>query len=227
MERHFDQELLGLKRLITEMAATVEHMLAAAIGALRDGDEMTARAVVPLDKGVNQIELDVDEACQRLLALRQPLAVDLRTITGAMRIATDLERVGDLARGIARQVSDLLRFPPIHMPADLPRMADAARRMLHDAVDALLRGEADTAIAVLRGDDEVDELRTRLIRELVAAMRTDPEAIEAGVAYILVVRSLERIADHATNIAEDVVYIIRGEVVKHRKAAYRTPAPGA
>ncbi|NUN52860.1 MAG: phosphate transport system regulatory protein PhoU, partial [Planctomycetaceae bacterium] len=115
----------------------------------------------------------------------------------------------------------------IHQPDDLPRMAEATRRMVRDTIDAFLRQDAETALAVLRQDDEVDALRTRLVRELIAAMRADAEAIEAGVALILVVRSLERIADHATNIAEDVVYILRAEVVKHRKASLRAPAPGA
>ncbi len=215
MERPFDEELKTLKETLLEMASRAEENIALAVKALKDREEALAREVLAREERVNLLDIRVDEICQRLLALRQPMAADLRFITAAMKIGTDLERIGDQAVNIAERTLDLLREPPLKPLIDIPRMAEIAQEMMRDAIDAFIRRDAEKARHVCERDDEVDRLDEQVFRELLTYMMEDAGTIGRAVDLILVGRNLERIADHATNIGEDVIYMVRGKTIKH------------
>ncbi len=214
-ERPFDEELKDLKEKLLEMAARAEEQILVAVRSLKDRSESLAREVLERESAVNQLDIDIDEMAMRLLALRQPMATDLRFITSAMKIGTDLERIGDLAVNIAERSLELIKFPQLKPLIDIPRMAELAQGMVRDAINAFIKGDDAQAQDVCRRDDRVDELNDQIFRELLTFMIEDPKTITRAVDLILVGRHLERIADHATNIGEDVIYMVKGKTIKH------------
>jgi len=216
MERqHFEAERQALRNQLLTMGALVEDRVHRAIQALVERREEEARRIIETDKEINDLQIEIDDRCLKLLALQTPLAVDLRLITSAMKINADLERVGDQAVNIAENVLQLLPHPPLKPLIDIPRMAEIAERMVRDALDSFVKGDAGLARDVLRRDDEVDGLKDQLFRELLTYMMADPGTIQRALALLLISRHLERIADHATNIAEDVIFIAEAKDVRH------------
>jgi phosphate transport system protein len=214
-ERPFDEELKALKARLVEMAARAEDQIALAVRGLTDRDESLACQVLEREAAINLLDIEIDEMSLRLLALRQPLAADLRFITAAMKTAGDLERIGDLAVNIAERTLDLLKSPPLKPLIDIPLMALIVQEMVRDALNAFISGDDRLARDVCERDDRVDELNDQVFRELLTYMMQDPRAIARAVDLILVGRHLERIADHATNIGEDVIYMVKGKTIKH------------
>jgi phosphate transport system protein len=197
------------------MGGHVESAIHRSIRALVDRDSDLARQVLRDEARINQMEIEIDNLTTRLFALRQPMAKDLRFLTAALKINTDLERMGDLAVNIAQRALSLVAQTPVKPLIDIPRMAQLVESMLLRTLDAFVKGDADEATSVLIADDEVDALRDSVYQELVVYMQTDPTSIPAAVDLMFVARNLERIADHATNIAEDVVFLVKGVDVRH------------
>ncbi|HSA96034.1 MAG TPA: phosphate signaling complex protein PhoU [Acidobacteriota bacterium] len=214
-ERPFDEELKALKEKLLAMAARAEEQIALAVRGLKDREEGLACQVLERESAVNLLDVEIDEMALRLLALRQPMAADLRFITAAMKISSDLERIGDLAVNIAERTIDLLKSPQLKPLIDIPRMARIAQEMVRDALTAFINGDDRLARDVCERDDQVDRLNDQVFRELLTYMMQDPHTISRAVDLILVGRHLERIADHATNIGEDVIYMVRGKTIKH------------
>jgi phosphate transport system protein len=216
MERHhFEAELQALKNRLLTMGALVEERVHQAVQSLIDRRQEDADRVIASDRDVNELQIDIDDRCLKLLATQTPLAGDLRLITSAMKINSDLERIGDQAVNVAENVVKLLPHPPLKPLIDIPRMAEIAQRMTRDALDAFVRRDAELARDVLRRDDEVDQLKDQVFRELLTYMMADPGTIQRALALILISRNLERIADHATNIAEDVIFLVEAKDVRH------------
>jgi phosphate transport system protein len=215
VERHFDQELDALKDQLLLMGGRTEAIVQKSVEALKRRDASLAEAVFDDDRAIDRLEIDIEERCVGLLALRQPLAADLRTITAALKISNDLERMGDHAVNIASCAVRLAKVPPLKPLVDIPRMADMAGSMLRDALDAFVRRDAATARRLCRRDDEVDNLNRQIFRELLSFMIEDPATITRAMDLILVARNLERVADLATNIAEEVVFIAEARIIKH------------
>ena len=216
MERqHFEAERQALRNQLLTMGALVEDRVHRAIQSLVERREEEAQRIIATDKEINDLQIEIDDRCLKLLALQTPLAGDLRLITSAMKINADLERVGDQAVNIAENVLQLLPQPPLKPLIDIPRMAAIAEKMVRDALDAFVKGDAELARDVLRRDDEVDGLKDQLFRELLTYMMADPGTIQRALALVLISRHLERIADHATNIAEDVIFIAEAKDVRH------------
>ncbi|MDD5218398.1 MAG: phosphate signaling complex protein PhoU [Candidatus Omnitrophica bacterium] len=215
MQRHFDEELLELKGELLRMASLAEESIAKAVKALVERDGRLAQNVIDSDEEINMLEIEIDEICLKLLALRQPIAKDLRLITSAMKINSDLERIGDLSVNIAQRTLDLLEEPLLKPLLDISRMAKLAQKMVKDSLDAFVRQDAGLAREVCRRDDIVDMLNHQIFRELLTYMLQDPRNIHRSVDLILIGRHLERIADHATNIGEDVFYMVQGRTIKH------------
>ncbi len=219
MERHFDEELHQLKERLLLMGGLAEQTIGKSIKALVDRNAELAEAVTKDDAMINQLEVEIEESCLRLLARYQPEAKDLRFIAMVFKIVNDVERVGDQGVNISERTLDLLKEPLLKPLIDIPRLAALAQQMLKDALDAFVRNDADLARDVCRRDDEVDQLNDDLYRELLGFMTQDSRTITRAVDLILIGRSLERTADHATHIAEDVYYLVRGTTIKHRLAA--------
>jgi len=215
MERHFDEELKELKEKLLRMSSLVEEAINFSIKALTDRKSELAEQVIKSDDGINMLEIEIDELSLKLLALRQPQAGDLRFITSIMKINSDLERMGDLAVNIAERTIELLKFPLLKPLIDIPRMAEIAQGMVKDSLDAFVNRDSKLARSVCERDDKMDNLNDQIFRELLTYMLQDPKTIERAVDLILVGRNLERIADHATNICEDVIYIVDGKTIKH------------
>jgi phosphate transport system protein len=216
MERHhFEEDLQALKQRLLNMGALVEERVHQAILSLIERRQELAEKVMGGDKEVNDLQIEIDDRCLKLLALQQPMATDLRLITAAMKINSDLERIGDQAVNIAENVIKILPHPPLKPIFELPRMADSAERMTRDSLDAFVRRDAALARAVLKRDDEVDLLKDHVFRVLLTHMMADPGTIERALGLILISRNLERIADHATNIAEDVIFLVEARDVRH------------
>jgi len=216
MERHhFEEELQALKNRLLTMGALVEERAHQAVKALVNRNQESAEAVIASDKEVNELHIEIDDRCLKLLATQSPLAVDLRLITSAMKINSDLERIGDQAVNIAENVLKLLPSPPLKPLIDIPRMAEIAQQMTRDALDSFVRKDAALARDVLKRDDEVDSLKDQVFRELLTYMMADPGTIQRALALILISRNLERVADHATNIAEDVIFLVEAKDVRH------------
>jgi phosphate transport system protein len=216
MERqHFEEGLQALKQRLLSMGDLVEERVHDAVRALIERREGVAETVAKGDKAVNDLQIEIDDRCLKLLALQQPIASDLRFITAAMKINADLERIGDQAVNIAQSVFRLLAHPPLRPLTDVPRMADMAERMTRDSLDAFVRKDVDLARGVLGRDDEVDRLKDQVFRVLLTYMMADPGTIERALGLILISRNLERIADHATNIAEDVIFLVEAKDVRH------------
>jgi phosphate transport system protein len=216
MERHhFEAELQTLKNRLLTMGALVEERAHQAVRALVNRSQEQAEQIIASDKEVNDLQIDIDDRCLKLLATQTPLASDLRLITSAMKINADLERIGDQAVNIAENVLKLLPQPPLKPLIDIPRMAEIAQQMTRDALDSFVKRDVALARDVLRRDDEVDNLKDQVFRELLTYMMADPGTIQRALALILISRNLERIADHATNIAEDVIFLVEAKDVRH------------
>ena len=215
MERPFDEELKTLKEKILEMADYAEESIAMAVKCLKERQAKFAAEVMRREEIINHLEIEIDELCLKLLALRQPMAADLRFITSAMRIISDLERIGDQAVNIIERAQELLKAPELKPLIDIPRMAELAQGMLRDAINAFINSDDRLGKEVCLRDDRVDKLNDQVFRELLTYMIADPATITRAVDLILVGRHLERIADHATNIGEDVIYMTKGKIIKH------------
>jgi phosphate transport system protein len=213
--RHFQEELDQLKMRLLEMGGAAEEHVRLAIRGLVDRDSDLIEQVLVSDERINSLHIEIDSRCFTLLALHQPMAADLRTIVAAVKINTDLERVGDLAVNIAEAARRYAIHPPVKKLIDIPRMASIAQEMLRDALDAFVRRDVALAQDVLNEDDRLDSLKTQIFRELLTYMLQDPSTIEPALDLILVSRHLERIGDHATNIAEDVIFIVSAKDVRH------------
>ena len=212
---HFQEELSELKTRLLEMGGLAEDRVRAAVRALVERDAAGVDRVLSGDQPINQLHIEIDNRCFKLLALHQPMAVDLRAIVSAVKINTDLERVGDLAINIAEAARRYLRHPPVKELIDIPRMADIAQRMLRDSLDSYVRRDVALAQAVLNQDDALDGLKTQVFRELLTYMLQDPATIEPSLDLVLISRHLERIGDHATNVAEDVIFMVSAKDVRH------------
>ena len=213
--RHFQEELGQLQARLLEMGGLAEDRVRASIEGLVSRDREVIEGVLIGDAPINQLHVEIDNRCFTLLALHQPMAVDLRAIVSAVKINTDLERVGDLAVNIAEAAIRYQKHPPVKELIDIPRMARIAQTMLRDALDAFVRRDIQLAQAVLDKDDELDGLKTQVFRELLTYMLQDPHTIEPALDLILVSRHLERIGDHATNVAEDVIFMVSAKDVRH------------
>jgi phosphate transport system protein len=221
MAKHLERDLESLQRDILMMGTAVEEMIAKAIRALQERDLSLAREVIDGDVAIDELENHVDEESLKILALHQPVATDLRRIAAVMLINTDLERMADLVVDIAERAEVLATPPFIPVPDPLQRMTDMTTTMVRECLNAFVHLDARLARRVVRLDDEVDRLNSEIIDELVRGMKRSPDSIEHGLSLFSAVRHLERIADHATNIAEDVVYLVEGEIVRHRPEAAR------
>ena len=218
MQRHFHEELETLKQTLLAMGGLVEDQIRRVVQALVERDSDLAQEVIERDREVNTYDVEVDEKCVELLALHQPTAGDLRFITTAMKIVTDLERIGDQAVNIAQRVVELNREPQLKPYIDIPRMADQAQRMVKESLDAFVARDTDLARQVCGEDDSVDAFKEQIFRELLTFMMEDPKTIPRAIRLILVSRFLERVADHATNIAEMVIYMVESKMVRHTLA---------
>jgi phosphate transport system protein len=215
IDRHYEEELQELRHLVLEMGGLVEKQIADAMRALVERDDEFARLVIERDRTVNRMDVQIDDVCLRLLALHQPAARDLRLITTALKITTDLERAGDMAENICERTIELCREPQLKPLIDLPRMAAIAQGMLRQALDAFVREDAELALQVCHQDDSVDQLTDQLLRELLTFMLEDPRTISRALRLIFISKYLERLADHATNIAEMVIFMVKGKSIRH------------
>jgi len=218
MARHFHEELDGLKQTLLAMGALVEDQIRRVMRALIDRDDVLAQNVIERDREVNTYDVEVDEKCVELLALHQPAAGDLRFITTAMKIVTDLERIGDQAVNIAQRVRELNLEPQLKPYIDLPRMAELAQTMVKESLDAFVARDTGLARRVCGEDAAVDALNHQIFRELLTFMMEDPKTIPRAIRLILITRFLERVADHATNIAEMVIFMVDSKMVRHMLA---------
>jgi phosphate transport system protein len=221
--RHFQGELEQLKARLLEMGGLAEEQVRLAVKGLVDRDRDLIARVLAGDGPLNALHIEVDNRCFMLLALYQPMAVDLRAIVAAVKINTDLERVGDLAINIAEAARQYVGHVPVKKLIDIPRMATIAQSMLRDALDAFVRRDTELAQRVLNEDDALDSLKTQIFRELLTYMLQDPATIEPALDLILVSRHLERIGDHATNVAEDVIFMVLAKDVRHHAGEGQTP----
>jgi phosphate transport system protein len=213
----FDTELATLRERVLAMGALVGSNVEAAAQAFLERDPARATAVIERDREVNRLELGIDEECIGLLALRQPAAGDLRLVAATLKIVVDLERIGDLAVNMAERVIPLCEEPPLDLPLELGAMCALAQQMLKDALDAFVRGDVAEAERILRADNEVDRLLARQYGVLVEAMKADPGQVSRALGLLLFAKHVERAADHITNVAEMVIYLVRGEDVRHRQ----------
>lgn len=216
MKKHYPEQLAELRERILRMGGLVEQMTRRVTQALVERNAGILAEVQGMETQVNQLHIDIDEACIELIALRQPAAVDLRFITAAMKINADMERIGDQAINIVERAEVLLTVPPLKPLIDIPRMADIAQEMLKASLDAFVNGDDELALETIRRDDEVDQLKDQVFRELLTFMMADPTTIPRAMELILVSRHLERIGDHATNICEDVIFMVKGKDVRHQ-----------
>jgi phosphate transport system protein len=216
--RHFQEELEKLKARLLQMGGLAEEHVRLAVKGLVDRDRDLIERVIAGDEPLNRMHIEVDGRCFTLLALHQPMAVDLRSIVAAVKINTDLERVGDLAVNIAEAARQYVAHAAVKKLIDIPRMASIAEGMLRDALDAFVRRDTLLAQRVLDQDDLLDDLKTQIFRELITYMLQDPTTIEPSLDLILISRHLERIGDHATNVAEDVIFMVSAKDVRHHAA---------
>ena len=218
MQRHFHEELDALKQTLLAMGGLVEDQIRRVMTALVERDSELDQEVIDRDAQVNAYDIEVDEKCVELLALHQPAAGDLRFITTAMKIVTDLERIGDQAVNIAQRALELNREPQLKPYIDLPRMVEKSQRMVKESLDAFVTRDTELARRVCAEDAEVDALKEQIFRELLTFMMEDARTIPRAIRLILISRFLERVADHATNIAEMVIYMVESKIVRHTLA---------
>jgi phosphate transport system protein len=214
-DRTYEADLAHLRTVVLEMGGLVEDQIVQAVRALTERDETLAQHTIDRDHMVNRLDVEIDELCIKLLALHQPAARDLRLITTALKITTDLERIGDMASHIAERARELADEAPVKAYIDLPRMADLARDMVHKSLDAFVAEDDALALDVCQADDTIDKLHEQLFRELLSFMVEDPTTISRAMRLLFVSKNLERIGDHATNIAEMVIFLVRGQSIRH------------
>lgn len=213
--KQYDEELNEIRTLILQMGGKVETMISNCIQALVDRDSDLAEKTIPADHEINHLEVLIDEKCLEVLARRQPAARDLRFITLALKIVTDMERIGDQCVSISKRVIELNTEPPLKPYIDLPRLAEAARTMVRECLDAFVRGDELLARQVCENDQFVDDLNVQIQRELLTFMMEDPATITRALKLNYISKCLERIADHATNVAEMVIFMIKGKDIRH------------
>lgn len=221
MERHFEKDLEELKERLLWMGSLAERAVHQSIHSVLDGDEKLARTVLSEESAINELQVEIDDRVVQLLALFQLMAADLRFVLAVARINNDLERIGDQAVNIAQSSQRILRHPRVKPYVDLPRMSELAEEMVRDALNALVRKDVDLAKDVLVRDDQVDALRNQIFRELLSYMMEDSAVVFPAFELILVAKNIERIGDHATNVAEDVIYMVAGNDVRHSTADRR------
>jgi phosphate transport system protein len=216
LERHhFQHDLEELKQRLLWMGSLAERAVHQSVQSLLEADENLAEAVLTEEDSINEMQIEIDDRVQRLLALQAPMAVDLRFLLAVSRINGDLERIGDQAVNIAQSSMRVMRHPQVKPYVDLPRMTELAEGMVRDSLNALVRGDQELAQSVMQRDDQVDRLRDQLFRELLTYMMENSAVVFAAFELVLVAKNLERIGDHATNIAEDVIYFVAGRDVRH------------
>ena len=215
MERHLDQDLDRVRQMLLKMGGMVEGMVARATQALLDRDNTMCTEVIDGDREIDRLEMEIDEACHSILGRKQPTAIDLRFLVAVMKINSDLERIGDSAVNIAQSAEQLNEQPILKPYIDLPHMSKLVQSMVRRSLDAFVQRDTKMAVEVCKGDDEVDGLYKQLFRELLTFMIEDPKTVSRALHLLLIARNLERIADHATNIAEDVIYYVEGRDIRH------------
>lgn len=221
MERHFEHDLGQLKERLLVMAGLAERAVHQSVQAVFEKNENLANRVLEEEPAINEMQIEIDDRVMQLVALQAPMAVDLRFILCASRINNDLERIGDQAVNIAQSALRILRHPQVKPYVDLPRMSELAEGMVRESLNALVHGDADLAKSVLVRDDEVDHLRDQIFRELLTYMMENSAVVFPAFELVLITKNLERIGDHATNIAEDVIYMVAGRDVRHLAADRR------
>lgn len=221
MTIHLQREIDNLKKLILALGADVEENVHKAVKSLETRDSQLAETIVASDEVIDEQEVFLEEECLKVLALHQPVAIDLRFVIAVLKINNDLERIADLAVNIAERALFLNTQPKISIPFDFSTMVDKTKTMLRRSLDALVRMDTDMAHRVLMSDDEVDEINKEMYGQVQGGIRENPDQLESLIHYLSTSRHLERIADHATNIAEDVIYMVNGEIVRHRAEDFR------
>jgi len=224
-DKTYDVQLQDLRDKLLTLGGKVEAEIAASMRALNERDSALAEQVAVQDREVNRLEVEIDEACRRLLVLRQPAASDLRFITTALKIVVDLERIGDLAVNVAERAIDLNQSPPLKPVPDLTRLAELGQKQVRAALDAFVNGDVEKAEAVIRDDSLLDSVYHNLFNELLALMMEDPRNIRRANSLLFIAKHLERLGDHATNVAEMVIYMVRGTDVRHPKSRAAKSAP--
>lgn len=215
MERHFDQDLNALKQKLILMASLAVSNIFLAIKALIDRNDTLMTEISSQEKKINSLQVEIDDTSLKLIALHQPVADDLRLLSSAMKINSELERIGDQAVNIMQSALELIQQPQLKPLIDVPRMAEMVQKMVTDALDSFVKKDSSLAREVLKRDDLIDNLKNQIFRELLTFMLQDPTTIPRALQLILISRHLERIADHSTNIAEDVIYLVEGKDIRH------------
>lgn len=214
-DRQYEEDLQQLRARVLEMGGLVEKQITDAMISLVDRNSTLAQEVIGRDHTVNYLDVAIDEASTKLLALHQPAARDLRFIVTSVRISTDLERIGDIAQNICERALELNQEPQLKSFVDLPKMAEWARAMLRDSLDAFVRDDTELALQVCQRDDFIDNLTAQVFREMLSHMEQDPQSVSRAVRILFLAKYLERIADHATNIGEMVIYMAKGKSIRH------------
>ena len=218
--RHIERQIVQLKEKILRVGTLVEEAISKSITALINRDTALAQRVMTSDEEIDQMEVEVEEECLKILALYQPVAADLRFVVAALKINNDLERMGDLAKNIAKRVAQLADEGPIELPAEIRTMATLAQEMVKQSLDAVVNGDPALARQVREEDDAVDDARQRVRRMVIRGIKVEPDRVECLLRVNSVSKHIERIADMATNIAEDVIYMVEGDIVRHRSSDY-------
>ncbi len=216
-DKRYEEDLKKLREDILTMGGLVEDQIHKAVSSLVDRDSALAETIIQRDHEVNRLDVEIDELCIRLLALHQPAARDLRFITTALKITTDLERIGDMAVNICERALELNREPQLKPYIDIPRMAQISQKMIRESLDAFVREDTDLALKVCKDDQQVDDLNSQIFREIISFMIGDPQTINRAMKISSISKYLERIADHATNIAEMVIFMVKGKSIRHLK----------
>ena len=216
-DKKYEEELKRLRDEILYMGGLVEDQIQKAVKSLVDRESELARVIIERDHEVNRLDVEIDELCIKLLALHQPAGRDLRFITTGLKITTDLERIGDMAVNVCERAVELNQEPQLKPYIDIPRMAQVSQRMIRESLDAFVREDTDLALKVCKDDEEVDELNRQIFRETITYMISDPHTINRAIKIGSVSKYLERIADHATNIAEMVIFMVKGKSIRHMK----------
>jgi phosphate transport system protein len=217
-DKAFEKDLQHLREKLLAMGARVEGQIASSVRALTEREDALCDQVKAADREVNVLEVEIDELCRKILALRQPAASDLRFITTALKIVVDLERIGDLSVNIAERVRELNASPPLKKYQDVPRLAELAQGQLRRALDAFVRGDVQQAEEVLKGDDHLDDLFVKVFNEMLGFMMEDSRNIRRATSLLSVAKHLERIGDHAVNLGEMVIYMVKGTDVRHPRS---------
>jgi phosphate transport system protein len=218
--RHFTEELQRLKERLLEMGELATNRLDRAMSGLISRDSLILGDVIQGDESINTLQIEIDDRCFKLLALRQPMATDLRLIMSTTRITSDLERVGDLAVNVAEAAARYIQYPPVKPLIDLPRMSELAQQMLRDALSSFVSGEVTLASDVLKRDDTLDDLKRQVFQDLLTYMLNNPDLVAPALDLVLISRHLERVGDHATNIAEDIIFLVEGRDVRHQTSRF-------